>query len=211
MSLIFADGILMQAVRNNDTEKVVSILEPRVDACRATNEEALLCGILLLMPPFADYEKSKIIFLRLFDSPRGFEAAVWDAYRHAILMPDGDCFFEKILLGRANSAIALHMLSMNEYAIGNYSSALEMNRDSRTIRPFPFNLSEALKQDKELDKESRLLYWMMISDLVINRESEKDNEVYSLEGMIQHRWENLILGTRMTSELWADYREKFGP
>jgi hypothetical protein len=110
VSSTFADS-LREALEANDSEAVVHLLEPRVADGTASDNEALLCGALLLMPPLAEYEAAANVFRRLLAGARAFEAAVWDAYRFAVLMPSGDHSFEQVLRSSARSSVAAHMLS----------------------------------------------------------------------------------------------------
>ncbi|NKC13288.1 MAG: hypothetical protein GKR94_14160 [Gammaproteobacteria bacterium] len=184
----------------------MSILEPQVQRGVVSEAESLLCGVLLLLPPLADYEAASDIFSGLLTTPSSFEAAVWDAYRYSVLLPDGDVSFERILRSHSDSAVASHMLSMVARTRGDYSTALAENRRSRLVRLFPFNLSEALKSDSDLSAKARSRYWRVLSDLLVSRTAETDEGVYTVEGMLQQYWDNLILGTRITSELWNEYQ-----
>lgn len=212
MSLISdsADSPLVDAIEAGDTEAVVSILEPRVLEGSASEAESMLCGVLLLLPPLADYEAAADIFSGLLTKPCGFEAAVWDAYRYSVLLPDGDASFERVLRAHPDSAISLHMLSLVSRMRGDYSAALVDNRKSRTVRLFPFNLSEALKNDDDLDVETQEKYWRVFCDLLVSRTAESDECAHTVEGMLQKYWDNLILGTRITSELWNEYQSTIG-
>jgi len=212
MSLISdsASSHLVDAIEADNTEAIVSILEPRILEGSASDAECLLCGVLLLLPPIADYDAATDVFSGLLAKPCSFEAAVWDAYRYSVLLPDGDSSFQRVLRANPDSAISLHMLSMVSRMRGDDSAALVDNRKSRMIRLFPFNLSEALKYDNDLDSESRMKYWRVFCDLLASRTAESDKCAHTVEGMLQQYWENLILGTRITSQLWEEYRRTIG-
>jgi len=77
MASTFAES-LRCAIQADDNIAVVTLLEPKVKDGTATENEKLLCGVLLLMPPFADYEVAASIFCGLLKGDRSFEAAVWD-------------------------------------------------------------------------------------------------------------------------------------
>jgi hypothetical protein len=212
MSLILdsTDSSLVNAIEAGDNEAVVSILEPRVLEGSASETESMLCGVLLLLPPLADYEAAANIFSGLLSKPCGFEAAVWDAYRYSVLLPDGDTSFERVLRARPDSAVSLHMQSMVSRMRGDYSAALVDNRKSIMARLFPFNLSEALKNDNDLNVETQKKYWRVICDLLVSRTAESDECAHTVEGLLQQYWDNLILGTRITSELWNEYQSTIG-
>lgn len=196
---------LSRALKNDDNESLVSILEPRVLAGEASEAEALLCGVLLLLPPFADYEAASDVFIRMLGSERAVEAAIWDAYRFAVLMPDDSCKFESILISMKNSAVAAHMLSMVYSARGELSKAILQSRRSIALRPFPFGVVNWLRLDASASDEERRLGWATAIDLVISRSAESDQPVTTVEGALQRRWDNLILGTRLTTALWSEY------
>jgi hypothetical protein len=209
MSSIYADSLRL-AIETADNAAAVGLLEDRVKEGSTTEVEALLCGVLLLMPPLADYEVAASIFSRLLPGERGFEAAVWDAYRFSVLLPDGDRAFEAVLRSQPRSAIATHMLSMVASADGDAPRALIENRTSRALRLFPFNIVEALKRDFSMPASERDCLWRIACDLVTSRCAESDAGVSTVEGALQRRWDNLIVGTRLTSPLWEDYTSKFG-
>jgi hypothetical protein len=208
MSLIFAEA-LRSEIEKNDNSQVVKLLESRVREGVATEAERLLCGVLLLLPPHADYEASAKIFGALFGGDRRFEAAVWDAYRLSVLLPDGDRSCEKILQSAPGSAVAAHMIGLIAASNGDYPLALKENRRSRSIRLFPFNVVEALKYDAELSRDVKNDLWRSACDLIISRSAEHDVSVSTVEGALQRRWENLILGSRLTSYLWLEMSGRF--
>lgn len=201
---------LSSAIESNDNEAAVELLEARVKSGTASESEKLLFGVLLLMPPLADYEVAARLFSGMLDGNRGFEAAVWDAYRFAVLMPDGDRRFETVLRAWPQSAIAAHMLSTTASALDDEPQALVENRRSRKLRLFPFNIAEALKRDPGLDTDARDDLWRIAVDLIASRSAELDSAVHTVEAALQRRWENLIVGTRLTTPLWNEYRRMFG-
>lgn len=209
MSSTFAES-LRRAIEVADNAATVALLEPRVKDGTATESEGLLCGVLLLMPPLADYEAAASIFSGLLNGDRCFEAAVWDAYRFAVLLPDGEQSFEEVLRSSSGSAVAAHMLSMVAAASDDMSLALAESRRSRALRPFPFNIVEALKWEPGLQANARSDLWQIACDLIVSRSAESDAAVSTVEGALQRRWDNLIVGTRLTSQLWDEYRKVFG-
>jgi len=210
MSSTFAE-CLRRATEAADNEAVVNLLEPRVKDGTATESQRLLCGVLLLMPSLADYEAAASVFAGLLKGARGFEAAVWDAYRFAVLMPDGDQSFEEVLRSSPRSAVAAHMLSLVAAARDDMPLALLENRRSRALRLFPFNIAEALKREwGGLQVSTRSELWQSACDLIVSRTAESDPAVCTVEGALQRRWDNLIVGTRVTSQLWGEYSRIFG-
>ncbi|MBT2745118.1 MULTISPECIES: hypothetical protein [unclassified Lysobacter] len=208
MSSTYAEA-LRAALLAGDNSLVVSLLEARIKQGLASESERLLCGVVLLMPPLADYEGAAALFSGLLGSSRGFEAAVWDAYRFAVLLPDGDRTFENVLRSHDQSAIAAHMLGLLASADGDTAQALTCNRRSRALRPFPFNLVQALRLDFALPSAEKAVFWHLISDLVVSTTAESDAQAGTVEGALQRRWDNLIVGTRITSPLWDEYRAIF--
>lgn len=205
----FAES-LRDAIEVADGAAIVALLEPRVKAGSAAESEALLCGVLLLMPPLADYEAAASIFSSLLKGRRGFEAAVWDAYRFTVLLPDGDTSFEEMLRSVSGMPIAAHMLSMVAASRNDMPLALSENRRSRSLRPFPFNIVQALKLEPGLSASARCDLWQNACDLIISRSAESDAPVFSVEGALQRHWENLIVGTRLTGSLWDEYSQTLG-
>ncbi len=201
---------LQEAIKGADNAAAVALLEPRVNDGTATDSEQLLCGLLLLMPPLADYEAAACIFGSMLNGERRFEAAVWDAYRFAVLLPDGDRSFEIVLRSSSRSAIAAHMLSKVAAACNEVSLSLIENRRSRALRLFPFNITEALKREPSLQANARSDLWQNACDLIVSRSAESDAAVCTVEGSLQRRWDNLIVGTRLTSQLWDEYSKVFG-
>lgn len=201
---------LQDAIKGADNAAAVALLEPMVNEGTVTDSERLLCGVLLLMPPLADYEAAASIFSSMFNGERRFEAAVWDAYRFAVLLPDGDRSFEAVLRSSSRSPIAAHMLSMVAAACDDVSLSLIENRRSRALRLFPFNITEALKREPGLQANARGDLWWNACDLIVSRSSESDAAVCTVEGALQRRWDNLIVGTRVTSQLWDEYSKVFG-
>ena len=209
MSSTFAEA-LRRAIETTDNAAAVALLEPRVKDGTATDSERLLCGVLLLMPPLADYEAAASIFGALLNGYRSFEAAVWDAYRFAVLLPDGERSFEAVLRSSSRSAVATHMLSMVADARDDVPLALAENRKSRAGRLFPFNITAALKLEPSLEPNARSELWQSACDLIVSRSAESDAAVSTVEGALQRRWDNLIVGTRLTSQLWDEYSKTFG-
>jgi hypothetical protein len=209
MSSTFAES-LRSAIEVTDNSTAVELLESRMKDGIASEEERLLCGVLLLMPPLADYEAAANIFCGMLSGRRGFEAAVWDAYRFAVLLPDGDRPFEAVLRSSSRSAVAAHMLSMVAASCDDMVLALTENRKSRALRLFPFNITEALKCDPDLQRDARNDLWQIACDLIVSRSAELDPAVHTIEGALRRRWDNLIIGTRMTSQLWGEYGRAAG-
>jgi hypothetical protein len=209
MSSSFTES-LRHAIETEDSEALVHLLEPRVADGTASANEALLCGALLLMPPLADYEAAANVFRRLLTGARAFEAAAWDAYRFAVLMPGGDHSFEQVLRSSARSPVAAHMLSLVAAARDDLPLALLENRRSRAFRLFPFNVVEALKRESALEASARTSLWQSACDLIVSRSAESDPAVCTVEGALQRKWDNLIVGTRLTSQLWGMYSVAFG-
>lgn len=209
MSSTFVE-LLRASIEAGDNVGTVGVLEQRVKDGEATESERLLCGVLLLMPPLADYEAAASIFNGMLKGERRFEAAVWDAYRYAVLLPDGERPFEPVLRSSSRSAISAHMLSMVAAACDDPTLALIENRRSRALRLFPFNITEALKRDTELQAASRRCLWQDACDLIVSRAAEADAAVYTVEGALQRHWDNLIVGTRLTSPLWGEFSAVFG-
>jgi hypothetical protein len=162
------------------------------------------------MPPIVDEMAASDIFKGLFNSNRGFEAAVWDAYRYLVLFPDGNADFIKLINNSHQSSIAAHVRSRMASASGDIKLALFENRKSRLIRSFPFNVIDGLKLDGLLSVESKSALWSCACDLIISRDAENDSCVGTVEGLIQRHWDNLITGTRITSILWDEYNQKWG-
>lgn len=200
---------LRKAISSRDGQEIVRVLEPRVIAGETTEAESLLCGIVLLMPPIADYAAAARIFAKVIKGSRRLEAAVWDAYRFAVLMPVGSQSFEEVLKENKNSAIAAHMRSMVAAANSDLSLALEESRLSRSLRVFPFNAIYGLKNDFDLVIDEKIDLWRSINDLVVSKSAELDAAPLTVEGVLQSYWENLIVGTRVTSYLWDDYCRMF--
>jgi hypothetical protein len=200
MSLTF-DESLLQALRTFDNKSIVALLEPRVARGAATESEMLLCGVLLLLPPLADYEASAEIFKNMGSSTRRFEAAVWDAYRYETLLPVGPMWFQEIFSTNLDSAVCAHMLGKLAACSGDMVKAIEHNRRSRGARLFPFNIIGALRIDPEIREHERSHLLRCANDLIISRSAESDDAVVTVDGALQRRWDNLILGTRMTSQL----------
>lgn len=209
MSSDFAD-LLQQAIKTSDSEALVALIEPRIKEGTATESESLLCGVTNMMPPFADPEAASAIFCRQLQGDRAFEAAVWDAYRFAVLMPDKNRSFERVLKVDTQSSIGAHMRSMVAYAGGDLTTAISENRKSRARRLFPFNILDALQLEPALLRDERRRLWLTACDLIRSRSSETDVEATTIEGALQNYFENLILGTRITSPLWDHYDKRFG-
>jgi hypothetical protein len=204
------EELLHCAIGADDNAAVVALLEPKVKDGSATEAETLFCGVSLLMAPFGDAEAAASIFFGLLKGNRRFEAAVWDAYRFAVLMPDGDRTFEMVLRSFPQSAVSAHMLSMVADMDGNISLALAENRRSRAMQPFPFNITKALYRDPTLDKDTRDDLWKSVGDLMVSRSAQNDEGVCTIENSLQRYWENLIVGTRVTATVWSEYSRVFG-
>lgn len=203
MSLTFDE--LSKALGARDASAVVGLLEPCVKNGSATMQEALLCGVTLLLPPFADYETSASIFRNLM-SRGDVDAAMWDAYRYAVLMPDGDRPFQDIL--EANkSSVTVYLLGLVLRADGDFEGAIEKNRQSLLLGRFPFNLLEALKFDSKLGEKQRARMWREFSSLVKNRSIETAVPAISVKAALDDYFNNLITGDFVTSELWSIYEK----
>lgn len=200
---------LQQAISSHNSPAIVEALEPRVYAGEATEAECLLCGISLLMPPFADYEAASKIFSKILNGERYLEAAIWDAYRFAVLLPTGSQAFDGVLEFNKESSVAAHMRGMVAAANSDFALALQENRRSRSLRIFPFNAIEGLRRDVDLDASAKINLWRLAGDLMVSRAAERDAAPSTVEGALQCHWDNLILGTRITSYLWDDYCKIF--
>lgn len=201
---------LRAAIAADDNLATVALLKARVKRGDATCHEKMLYGVSLLMPPFADYEHAAQQFSDLKSGACRFEAAVWDAYRFSVLLPDGDRSFEVILRTYPESAVSAHMLSMLATADGNDCAALSNNRKSRLLRLFPSNIIEALRRDPDLSSEVKRQLWRTACDLIVSRCAESDDAVGTVVGALQRHWDNLITGVRLSSEMWAEYDAEFG-
>lgn len=208
MSSTFAENI-QNAIQEDDSNNIVSLLEPRVHDGTATESESLLCGILLMMPPFADYEAAPLIFNNLLKGTRRFEAAVWSAYHYTVLMPDGDTRFEDILKSFPHSSIAAHFLSKLYEIRNEKNNSLLENRKSLSIRPFPFNIIRALRIDFDLSTKDKNKLFKTASDLILDKNACGNKNISTIDGLIQLEWDNLIVGTRITHVLWNSYIDEF--
>lgn len=95
-------------------------------------------------------------------------------------------------------------------AVDDVSRALAENLRSRTQRLFPFNIVEALKRDSSLQSDEKSELWRIACDLIVSRSAESDAAVCTVEGSLQRHWDNLIVGTRLTSQPWDEYSRTFG-
>ncbi len=200
---------LSRAIFSRDNVAVVNIIERRIIDDTATEGERLLCGVMLLMPPLADYEAASNIFSNMLNGPRRLEAAIWDAYRFAVLMPDEPRSFMPVLRSSPQSAVAAHMMSKVALMSDDAKLALNENRRSRSLRLFPFNIFEGLRIDSVIGANERDNLWRTACDLIFDKSAESDSRISTTEGALQKRWDNLIIGTRLTSQLWHEYEKQF--
>ncbi|MDR6938272.1 hypothetical protein [Luteibacter sp. 3190] len=70
---------LVASLRAADREPIVEELERLVSRGKASLNEQLLLGILLLFPPYVDPEGAVSVLRNLLDGERGFDAAIWIA------------------------------------------------------------------------------------------------------------------------------------
>lgn len=199
---------LQAFLRTGKNASAVEMLEKRMRTGQATESEILLCGVLLMLPPLGDYLAAS----KVFSTPLTFrsrEAAAWEAYRFS-LWPETPPALEELLHRDVHSAIAAQMSSVLARARGDFTQAIVLNRQSRKLRPFPFNLIGAIKHDTDLRDFERAALWSTASDLIVSRTAGTDVLPQTVEGALQFRWENLILGTRITNQLWEDYAARFG-
>lgn len=208
MSSTFAED-LQNAIKEYDSSKVVPLLEPKVHDGTATESERLLCGILLMMPPFADYHAAPLIFNSLHNGTRRFEAAVWSAYHYTVILPDGDTKFKNTLLSFPYSSIAAYFLSEFFGLIKNPHKELIEIRRSVSLRMFPFNTIRLIRIDEELSIDDKRNLFKIASDLILDKDICNSGNPSTIEGMIQSHWDNLITGTRITKELWNCYKREF--
>jgi hypothetical protein len=201
---------LRSALASADDEAILDELERRIAKGVATDAERLFRGVTLLMPPFVDEEAASNAFRELYRGPRAFEAAIWDAYRFATLLPDGDTTFEPLLTARSESAVAAHLLSDVANTRRERALAVALNRRSRAIRLFPFNIANALYWNSDLTPDDARELRGILGDLVVNKAVEREPLAVTVEGRLQEFWDNLILGTRITSVVWEHYVERFG-
>lgn len=198
-------------ISGDDNAGIVSCLENLISLGSARTEEKLLLGVLLLLPPVADYDGAAEVLDSLLATPCAFEAAIWGAYKYGVLQPDGSRQFESALLARPDSAIAHHMLSLVALADDDLERAVLENRASREIRLFPFNTLSALDNDGSIEEREKQHLLCAVEDLVISRNAEFDPGVRTVEGLLNRKWENLILGTRLTSEYWNQRTDLANP
>ncbi|TWB35399.1 hypothetical protein [Nitrospirillum viridazoti] len=210
MSSIYGDNEISSLIENESAEEVVSALEKKIGAGAASEDEKILCGIMLMMPPFADYEASAEIFGAMMKGRRAVDAAIWDAYRFSVLLPVGDEGFEPILQKRRDSAVAAHMRSTVAAARGQMDLSIAENRLSRSLRIFPFNAIDGINRDVNLSISQKKYLWIAACDLVISRSVEKDARPKTVVGAIQRYWDNLIIGNRLTNILWDRYVGIYG-
>jgi len=185
-----------------DGELIVEKLEQLVACGKASQNEQLLLGILLLFPPYVDPEGAVSVLRNLLDGERGFDAAIWTALTWTSQMPVGDRAFVGILEAHERSPVAHHMLSALAWSDGNAELALHHSRISRKIELFPFNIMRALKIDPLIDAEEQAYLHKVLKDLVVTRHAELDEPVSTVEGMISRHKDNMIFGYRLTSMFW---------
>ncbi|MFO0728156.1 MAG: hypothetical protein U1E65_30525 [Myxococcota bacterium] len=206
MSSTYAETVrALLLARDNAT--LVPLLEQRVKEGSATESEHLLCGALLLMPPFVDDEAARAVFGGV-QGPRRFEAAVWDAYRFAVLTPEHDEGFMDTLRAHRSSAVAAYMLSKVADMVGDLPRAREERHRSLRLRPIPFDVIQVLRRDP-LEPDQKLELWRTLQDLMLSVNVELEPPATTIEGSLQRLWDNLIVGTRVTSVLWEHYASAF--
>lgn len=193
---------LEASLLRGDGEPLVEKLEQLVSCGKASLNEQLLLGILLLFPPYVDPEGAVSVLRNLLDGERGFDAAIWIALTWKSQMPVGDRAFVGILEAHERSPVAHHLLSAVAWSDGNTELALHHNRISRKIELFPFNIMRALKIDPSINAEEQAYLHKVFQDLVVTRHAELDEPVSTVEGMISRYKDNQIFGCRLTSMFW---------
>lgn len=199
---------LASCIAMQDNESVVSLLEILVERGDALDEERMLLGVLLFLPPVADYDAALETFEKLLQSPRSFEAASWQAYCFANLHPDGSRRFEEVLKARGGS-IAQHLLSLVSLADGNYDAFFDQNMRSRQSRLFPFNILSLLDHGMATDDSEKSKLISTFQDLVVSNNAESDSTVFTVDGLLSRKWDGLILGTRLSSPFWQFVCKKY--
>lgn len=190
-------------IRDGNNKEIVRCLEVLVRQKMATDAQTLLLGVLLLLPPFADYDDGVGIFNDLLTGPKALAAATWSAYGYGVLQPSGTRNFEPILKLYSGSAVARHMLGLIAHADDDQEKYLSESRASRKIEVFPFNILSALDGDPDLEVNERHYLRSVFVDLLVSRSAEADSPVCTVEGLLGRKWDNLISGVRITSQYWS--------
>lgn len=163
------DKLLRSSIIADDSEAIVALLEPRIANDLATESECLLCGVLLMSPPFLDEAGALRIFNNLMDGPRCFEAAVWAGYAFGVLALEVGRDFEYVLKENTQSTVAAHVLSLVSSMDENYSLAINENKRSRSLQLFYFNIIEGLRIDPDMRKSEKERLWGIACDLIIDK------------------------------------------
>lgn len=203
MSLICAQRNELEGyIKAGDNRRIVRCLEEISLKAEAVDGERLLLGVLLLLPPFSDYDAASEVFEGLLGGARSLEAAVWNAYGYVFLQPDGNRLFQKTLEHNSNSSVACHMRGLVARADGDVDESISRNRESRRIELFPFNILSALDDDAGLGLGDIDYLKKVFVDLLVSKSAESDPFVRTADGMLRREWDNLISGVRVTSQYW---------
>lgn len=198
-----------QAIRQQHGDGLLAILERAYEKSQLGPKEILLYGIVLMMPPYVDYESAEDVLIRSLQSSERRHAAIWHAYMYTTLSPTNSLFVATIEAD-PKCEVSAYMMARYHNIEGNYEGSLKWVRRSCDIAMFPHNLVFHLIHDPTLDPLARSRIVSQIEHRVLTKEAENGPPPKDVDALYRDYWEELILGVRMTSENWARISNRIG-
>lgn len=182
------------------TIEAVALLESLAARAETSAVDELSLGLLLMMPPFGDYEAASCLFRNVAKNIElEVEACVWGMYLFITLLPVHDDFAEKLEMHQ-RSPEALLMLARHALWRGDMVQARKLAQKSVMIEPFPYNLLVASRCSRDEDAKRKLIE--QAKALVQMSNMEQSPRPTSRSALLEKEWAELIRGDVMTSIVW---------
>lgn len=190
-------------IEKNDN-KLLDVLEKEQSSNNLSGDLQVLLGLVLMMPPFADYQCALEAFKSAQKTDYKDVAAIWHGYLHTTLYPIDSSFARNLNLSTGEG---LYILSLHNCA--NNSPEWRNNlTDSIAVKKFPNNLRFYLRTSKDLSADIRKNLSSEAIGMVIDSSFEKSSQPNDYKKLMANYWDELILGKCMASGNWEAFKKE---
>ncbi len=105
-----------RAIEMGEDARDAALLEELSVQSQLSPYETIAFGLILMMPPLADYVMAANVFSRCLQTTERFRAAIWGQYVHVVLRPVSEEFAE-VLAQYERNATAKYMLARSTQAV----------------------------------------------------------------------------------------------
>jgi hypothetical protein len=188
-------------IKNSEDEKLVELMESNLDSL--TDKEKLFLAITLMFPPFVDEYCSLKYLNSLLDSKIAKEAAIWCNYLHSSL-PECTRFVEVLWQYKDDpQGVVQYSLAKYYRFTGDFQKSVQLLKTSLTSHRFPHNIYMTW----EMDLATKQAVYEEMEPLVMCKTLEDEPEPVDMDTALKEYWDEMILGTRITSSTWKLHKE----